>query len=73
MPDDWQIFAASFQYGRTRSFHCHSSDAANSGGHGVTIQLGCCADGSLPGQPLNVMTVATSSFLASATVSTNVS
>src|SRR6185503_5348755 len=72
-PADFAIFAVSFQYGTTRSFHCQSSASENSGGHGVTIQLGCLADESLPGQPLNVITVDTPSALARATVLTNVS
>ena len=54
--------AADFQYGVTRSFHCHWSILANSGGQGATIQFGWTAFGSPPGHPLNVMTRSTPSF-----------
>src|SRR5687768_13176948 len=39
-PDDFASFAACFQYGVTRSRHCHWSIFENSGGHGETIQFG---------------------------------
>src|SRR4030095_4040878 len=58
-------FAVSFQYGVTRSFHCHSSIFGNSGGHDEVIQLGCVAFGSPPGQPENVITCFTTSFAGS--------
>src|SRR4029434_11297837 len=61
-------FAVSFQYGVTRSFHCHSSIFGNSGGHDEVIQWGCVAFGSPPGQPENVITCFTPSFAASSTV-----
>src|SRR4029079_8779956 len=66
---DLRNFAVSFQYGSTRSFHCHASISGNSGGQDDVIQLGWVAFGSPPGQPEKVMTCATPSFDASSTVS----
>ena len=70
-PADWHFLAVSVQYGMTFSFHCHSSISRYSGGHGAVIQLGCFADGSPPGQPLNVITCFTPSLPASWTVCSN--
>ena len=66
-----QNAAVCFQYGTTRSLHCHSRAVENSGGHGDTIQLGVTALASAPGHPLNVMTFSTPSFAASSTVCSN--
>ena len=72
-PAFFTVLDVSFQYGVTRSFHCHASISENSFGHGETIQLGCAPFGSPGGQPLNVITVLTSSAFARSTVRKNVS
>ena len=55
--------------GSTRSSHCHASVSGKSSGHEHVTQLGRSECSDSPGQPENVITVATPSSAASRTVS----